>query len=207
MKVSIVAGVVSLGLLVTAAQAQEEYRNDATVSALGSFQQSTSGKGINQTSTDSAGVLATYRFFFTNHQGVEVNYGYSRFSQQFTSLTTSAPFQGTLGVPANTNEATASYVLRWGLGHRLTPFVSAGTGALLFTPTNSFAVGGIGSSTFATPDFVYSAGADFALSRRVSFRLGYRGHVYQAPDFGIAGIGTGSVTHMAEPFGGVSFHF
>jgi hypothetical protein len=85
--------------------------------------------------------------------------------------------------------------------------VSAGTGALLFTPVNSFSVGGVSSSTFATPDFVYSAGADVPLSRRISFRFGYRGHVFQAPDFGVTGISTGSVAHMAEPFGGFSFHF
>jgi opacity protein-like surface antigen len=207
MKYSLFAGVISLGLLVSSARAQETYKNDATVSAIGSFEQSTSGKGINQSSTDSGGVLFTYRYFFTPHHGVELDYGYSRFSQQYTALgSTTVPFSGTLGIPADTHEATASYVFRFSPRHRFTPFLSAGTGALVFHP-NSFTVGGVNGSTFATPDFVYSAGADIALSHRVSFRLGYRGHVFQAPDFGVPGIGTGSVTHMAEPFGGLSFHF
>ena len=206
MKCSFLAGVVSLAMLTAAAQAQENYRNDATVSALGSFQQSKSGNGINQSASDSGGVLFTYRFFFTDHQGVELNYGYSRFSQQFNSLNASAPFQGTLGVPADTHEATASYVYRFGIGHRLTPFLSAGTGALIFSPDN-FAVAGTNGSRFVTPDFVYSAGADIALSKHVSFRAGYRGHVFEAPDFGVPSIKTNSVTHMAEPFGGLSFHF
>jgi outer membrane immunogenic protein len=209
MKYTIIAGVVSLSLLVGAAYAQEGYRNDVAVSALGAFQQSTNGNGINQTSTNSGGVLATYRFFFTNHQGVELNYGYNRYSQLFTPslLNSSAPFSGTLGVPANTNEATASYIYRFGAVKRFQPFVSAGTGALLFTPVNSFSVGGVSSSTFATPDFVYGAGADIPLTKRVTFRFGYRGHVFQAPDFGIQGIKTDSIAHMAEPFGGFSFHF
>jgi opacity protein-like surface antigen len=85
-------------------------------------------------------------------------------------------------------------------------FVSAGTGALVFLP-NAFTFGGTNGTTFATPDFVYSAGADLAVSRRVSLRLGYRGHVFEAPDFGVPGIRTNSVTHMAEPFAGLSFHF
>ena len=133
-----------------------------------------------------------------------MDYGFSRFNQQYGSLNAVAPFS--LGVPANTNEATASYVYRRGIGHRLSPFVTAGTGALVFVP-DSFTAGGTTGSTFATPDFVYGAGADLAVSRRVSLRLGYRGHVFEAPDFGVPGIKTGSVTHMAEPFGGLSLHF
>ena len=207
MKFRILAGVMSLGLAVTAAYAQEGNRNDITVSAIGSFQQNTNGNGIQQSSTNSAGALFSYRYFFTNHQGLELNYAYSRYDQQFTSLIPSTTLTGTLGVPAHVNEATAAYVYRLGLGHRLSPFFSAGTGALLFTPTNSFAFNSVNGSTFATPDFVYSAGADIAVSRRISLRLGYRGHVFQAPDFGIANLNTGSVTHMAEPFGGLSFHF
>lgn len=204
MKYTIIAGLVSLGLFAGAAQAQEGDRNEITVSATGSFEQSTNGNGIHQTASDSAGVLFSYRYFFTNHQGVELDYGFSRFNQQFSSLNAAAPLS--LSVPANTNEATASYVYRLRLGHRLTPFVTAGTGALVFVP-DSFAFGGATGSKFATPDFVYGAGADVAVSRRISLRLGYRGHVFEAPDFAVPGIKTGSVTHMAEPFGGLSFHF
>jgi opacity protein-like surface antigen len=204
MKYMITAGLLSLGLMVTSAQAQEESRQDITVSAFGIFQQGTSGNGINQSGEETPGVLATYRYFFTDHQGVEIDYGFARFNQQFSAPGATTPFS--LGVPADMNEATASYVYRHPIGHRLTPFVTAGTGALLFVPS-AFAVGGANGSTFATPDFVYGAGADLAVSRRVSLRLGYRGHVFEAPDFGVAGVRTNSVTHIAEPFAGLSFHF
>ena len=204
MKHRILAGLLSLGLLGTAAYAQEGYRNEATVSALGSFQQATNGNGIRQSAEDSAGVLFSYRYFFTNHQGVELNYGFSRFDQQFT-FGSSTPTS--LAVPSNTNEATASYIYKFSVGHRLTPFVSAGTGAFVFVPTNSFAVNNTNSSSFATPDFVYSAGADLAINKRLSLRLGYRGHLLQAPDFNISGLNTGSVAHIAQPFGGLTIHF
>ena len=204
MKNRLFTGVLSLSLLAGASSAQEAYKNEATVSAIGSFQQTANGNGIQQSANDGAGVLVSYRYFFTNHQGVELNYGFTRFDQQFNSPGTSL---GAFSVPANTNEATASYIYKFGIGHRLTPFVSAGTGALIFVPQNSFAVNNVSGSRFATPDFVYSAGADFALTRRVSLRLGYRGHVFEAPDFGIGGLNTGSVAHLAQPFGGLSFHF
>lgn len=199
-----IAALMSLGLLVSGAQAQESNRSDITVSAFGAFEQGTSGNGVNQSATNSAGVLATYRYFFTDHQGVEVDYGFSRFDQQFSAPGLATPFS--FGVPADMNEATASYVYRHPLGHRLVGFVSAGTGALLFLP-DSFSAAGTSGTTFVTPDFVYSAGADIAISRRVSLRLGYRGHVFNAPDFGVQSIRTNSITHMAEPFGGLSFHF
>jgi opacity protein-like surface antigen len=200
----IAAGLLSLGLMATGAQAQEESHQDITVSAFGIFQQGTTGNGINQSGEQTPGVLATYRYFFTDHQGVEIDYGFGRFNQQFSAPAATTPFS--LGVPADMNEATASYVYRHAIGHRLTPFVSAGTGALLFVP-EAFTVGGASGATFATPDFVYGAGADLAVSRRVSLRLGYRGHVFEAPDFGVAGVRTNSVTHIAEPFAGLSFHF
>ena len=204
MKYRVVTGLLSLGLLVGLAQGQETDRNEATISATGSFQQSTNGNGIHQSATDQAGVLFSYRHFFTDHQGVEVNYGFSRFDQQYSFLNALSP--ASFSVPADTNEATASYIYRLRTYHRFTPFFSAGTGALVFVP-DSFGFAGTSGHTFATPDFVYSAGADVAVNRRVSLRLGYRGHVFQAPDFGVSGINTGSVTHMAQPFGGVSFHF
>jgi len=186
--------------------AQEGYRNDVTVSALGSFQRSTTGNGINQSADDSAGILFTYRYFFTDHQGLELNYGYTRADEQFTP-STSTSLASAQSVSTNTSEANLSYVLRFGLGHRLRPFASAGVGALVFSPVNGFTVNAVAGQRFGSPDFVYSAGADLALSKRVSFRLGYRGHVFQAPDYGVPALATGSVSHIAQPFGGLSFRF
>jgi opacity protein-like surface antigen len=213
MKYAIFAGVVSLGLLVGSAQAQEGYKNEATVSAFGVFQQNTNGNGINQSGEYRPGVLATYRFYFTDHQGLEFDYGFARFNQQFAGVG-STPLNlaglglsGTsLSVPADTHEGTLSYVYRFSTTHRLRPFVSAGTGVLVFNP-QAFAFGNATGNTDVAPDFVYSAGADFAVSQRVSLRLGYRGHVFEAPGFGIDAIKTGSVAHLAEPFAGLSFHF
>jgi hypothetical protein len=215
MKFAIFAGVVSLGLFVTGAQAQEASHNDVTVSATGIFQKSTTGNGITQTASQEPGLLATYRYFFTDHQGLEFDYGFTQFNQQYTGANPSSPFSlgglgltGTsLSVPADTHEATFSYVYRLAARHRLSPFVSAGTGIWVFSPQSSASFGTASGNTFVTPDFVYSGGADYAFSRKISFRMGYRGHVLQAPGFGIGAIKTGSVTYLSEPFGGLSIHF
>jgi opacity protein-like surface antigen len=144
-------------------------------------------------------VLFTYRYLFTNHQGLEVNYGFTRLDQSFSSITNS--------FTSNVHEANASYVLRLPATHRLSPFVTAGLGAFVFSPVTAFSVNGANSSTYTSPDFVYSAGADLALSHRVSLRIGYRGHVIEAPDYNVPALYTNAVTHIAEPFAGLSFHF
>lgn len=213
MKYAIFAGVVSLGLLVTGAQAQEEPHNDVSVSATGIFQKSTTGNGVTQTATQEPGLLATYRYFFTDHQGLEFDYGFTQFNQNYAGAGGPLSLSGLgltgngLSVPTDTHEATFSYVYRLAARHRLSPFVSAGGGVWVFSPQSSSAFGTATGNTFVTPDFVYSGGADFAFSRKVSLRLGYRGHVLQAPGFGIAAIKTGSVTYLSEPFAGLSFHF
>lgn len=213
MKLKLFAGLVSLGLAVTAAQAQEGTRNDVSLSVFGVFQQSTSGNGVSQSGQEQPGILATYRHFFTDHQGIEFDYGLSQFNQQFAGVGSTGLNLTGLGLSstsanilANTHEATMSYVYRLAARHRLSPFVNAGTGVLVFAPlTASFGSGTL--DTYISPDFVYGGGADFAATKRVDLRIGYRGHVFQAPGFGIAQLKTGSVTHMAEPFAGLSFHW
>jgi hypothetical protein len=213
MKYAILTGIVSLSLLATSVQAQEGYKNDVTVSAFGAFQQSTTGNGVTQSGQEQPGILGTYRYYITGHQGLEFDYGFSQFNQQFTgagsvplNLTTLGLSGTSLNVSTDTHEATASYVYRFNTIHRLTPFVTAGGGAIVFSPQMA-AFGSAFGDTFVTPDFSYSGGADLFISRRVGLRLGYRGDVFEAPGFGIAAIKTGSVTHMAEPFAGLSFHF
>src|SRR5262249_19103642 len=75
------AGVALLSLPVLAQEGGPENRSEASVQFFGTFVKSTVDKGVGQSASDSGGVLASYRYFFTSHQGVEVNYGYSRSTQ------------------------------------------------------------------------------------------------------------------------------
>src|SRR5947208_13307971 len=133
---------------------QEDGRSDATVQALGSFVKTTTENGVPQNATNSGGVLASYRFFFSNSHGVEVNYGYSLNTQSYGLAA------GTLGVKANQHEVTAAYVYRHPLRH-FTPFVEAGVGGLVFDPTDA-----PGATTQARAAFVYGGGADFNITKR-----------------------------------------
>ena len=109
---------------------------------------------------------------------------------------------GALGVKNYSHEATTSYVFRLPV-KRVTPFVSAGAGALVFDPKNFQ-----GSDSQARAAFVYGAGADLTISRHVFMRAEYRGLVYNSPTFNLTSLdGTDRLTHRAEPSIGFGYRF
>jgi len=175
---------------------QEVGRSEAAVQAFGSFVKTTTENGVQQGATNSGGVLASYRYFFSNNHGVEVNYGYSLNTQTYGFAT------GPLGVKSNQHEVTAAYVYRHPL-RNFTPFVEAGVGGLVFAPTDA-----PGISTQARAAFVYGGGADFNVTKRIFVRAEYRGLVYNSPTFDQSfASGTDRVTHRAEPSIGFGYRF
>jgi opacity protein-like surface antigen len=188
-------------ILSTLAVAQE-YHSDAAVSFTGVLNKNSDGNAVLQDPTNSGGFLASYRFGFTNHSAVELNYGFSRSSQNFTG-----GFPGGFAAqPANVHEATAAYVFSLNRVGRFNPFVLGGGGALIFSPTGS-SFNFLGGDTQAKGTFLYGAGVDYRLVRALGLRLQYRGLVYKAPDFGLAALSTDSWTHTAEPSVGLVFRF
>jgi opacity protein-like surface antigen len=191
----LLAGVASLALPAYS-QTEGPARQDVAVQAFGSFVATTTQNGIDNSATNSGGVLASYRFFFGAHHGVEANYGYALNTQSYAST------NGVVGVKAYAHEVSGAYVFR--LPHRkFTPFALAGVGALVFDPKDS---PGLSAQTRAA--FVYGGGADFNLSRRVFVRAEYRGFVYNSPTFDLPVVaGADRVTHRAEPSVGFGYRF
>jgi len=194
---SIAAILLGAALAAVPTFAQEGGHSEVSVQAFGSFVKSTTDNGVQQGATNSGGVLATYRYLFTENHGVEVNYGYSLNTQTYGFST------GPLGVKSNQHEVSAAYVYR----HHLlgfTPFVEAGVGALVFDPTG----GAAGASTQTRASFVYGGGADFKVTKQIFLRAEYRGFVYSSPTFDLASaVGTDRVTHRAEPSIGFGYRF
>jgi opacity protein-like surface antigen len=174
------------------AQGPEYSKQEVSVQALGSFVKSTWENGIEQKASNSGGVLASYRYFFTQKNGVEVNYAFSTSTQSYNSF----------GVDSHSNEVSAAYVFRMPLKH-FTPFVLAGAGGLVFSPKDF-----VSASTQARAAFVYGGGADFNISSRVFVRAEYRGLVYNSPTYDLSALnGADRVTHRAEPSIGLGYRF
>lgn len=151
-----IACLVGIGCLSAPAFSQSETsggNNEVSVQAFGSFVKSTSNNGIQNTATDSGGVLGTYRYFFSAHSGIEADYGYSLNTQSYSSV------NGSVGVKSYSHEISGAYVFRMPL-KKFTPFLLAGGGGLIFDPSN-FA----GASTQARGAFIYGAGADLTCRR------------------------------------------
>jgi outer membrane immunogenic protein len=196
-KINFAALVTGTVLLCLPAFSQDEgSRSDVSAQFFGTFVKNTNQNGVRQSSSDSGGVLASYRFFFSKHHGVEANYGYSRSTTSYDFLF------GSSGVTANQHEWSGAYVFRVPM-RRITPFIEAGVGGLTFSPRN-FA----GASSQTRAAFVYGGGADFNLSHRLFVRAQYRGLVYNTPTLNVAAnLGADRVTHLAEPSAGFGFRF
>ena len=175
--------------------AQEDYtrfKSDGAVQALGSFVADTTNNGVHQTATNSEGVLASCRYYFDRHNGIEVKYGYARNTQNYDQF----------GVNTNSHEVTAAYVLRFPQ-RRWSPFVQAGAGGLTFDP-RAFS----GASTQARAAFIYGAGTDVNLSEHLFLRPEYRGFVYNSPTYDVPALSIlDRVTHRAEPSIGFGWRF
>lgn len=173
-----------------------ENRSEASAQFFGTFLKKTDQNGVRERSSDSGGILASYRYFFTNHHGVEVNYGYSRSTMSYDFGS------GPLGTSANQHEISGAYTLRFPT-RRITPFVEAGIGALIFQPRNFVLANSQGRVAF-----LYGAGADFSLTKRIFVRAEYRGLVFNSPTFDIpASLGADRNTHQAEPSIGFGYRF
>lgn len=190
----------ALSLFCIPALAQLNGHSEVSVDFTGNFQKQTSGFGLTDSPSYSGGFLINYRYNFSNWSAIELNYAQNRYSQYFTP--------SDFATQSNNHEVTLAYVSYLGCPSdaRFRPFVEAGTGGIIF----SNIVQGTSYPYLPTQDrmvFLYGGGVDMRAIDHFSVRLGYRGLLYKAPDFGIPPAITNGMTNMAEPYVGVVFHF
>jgi opacity protein-like surface antigen len=191
--------VATVAILLAASAYAQEPRSEISVQGTGFFTKDTTGRGGTQRATETGGFLVGYRYHFNGWLAGEGAYGYARNSQQFLVPA------GLSRIQANVHQATGGFVfsLPTPARFRISPYLLAEGGALVFDPTgNAFeSVAGAQSQTVGV--FAYGGGADFPISRHISLRGEYRGLVYNAPDFGLKDLNTDTVTHAAQPSAGI----
>jgi opacity protein-like surface antigen len=196
-------GVVAVGLLVASMAVAQEGRADIAVSGMGVFTKDSSGNGLDQAVTNSGGVLASFRYRVRDHSTLELNYGYTRDSQIYSS-TSAFTFQEQ---QANVHELTAAYVYQLHGRKKLNPFVLGGGGLLMFHPLTASTHSLLDPDTDNQGTFLYGLGANYRLNDRLGLRFQFRGLIYKAPDFGVSTASTGSWTHTGEPSIGLTLRF
>ena len=193
----------SVALLASAAVAAQERGSEISLQGTGFFTKDSTGNGTLQRGTETGGFLVGYRYHFNRWFAAEAVYGYDGNTQQY--FTPAGPSR----IQANVHQATGGVVLNLPSPRRLriSPYVLAEGGALVFDPTNNSFATVAGAQRQTTGVFAYGGGADFPLISHVSLRAEYRGLVYSAPDFGLRALNTNTVTHTAQPSAGLVFRF
>jgi opacity protein-like surface antigen len=185
---------------VVAQESESDGTNEVSVQGAGFFTKDSQGNGLAQHSTDAGGFLFSNRYHINSWLAADGNYGYARNTQEnFTS-------DGSLDVQANVHQATGALVVTVPRRvFRLTPYLLAGSGALVFDPAGNLGGFVAGASRQAKAACVYSGGFDYGIVSHVSRRVEYRGFVYDRPDFGLPELHSGSTTHTAQPSAGIVF--
>lgn len=195
--------VVSVALLLGVSAWAQESRSEISLQGTGFFTKDTTGQGTTQRGTENGGFLVGYRYHFNRWLAAESVYGYGRNTQQFFGTA------GLARVQSNIHQATGGFVVNLPTSARfkLSPYLLAEGGALVFDPTgNSFGTVA-GPQRQAVGVFAYGGGVDYPVVKYVSLRAEYRGLVYNAPDFGLSSLNTDKVTHTTQPSAGVVFRF
>ena len=196
---SVLAAVAFIFLFIASGIAQD-YKSEVSVQGTANLPKNSDNLDIPHEATKSGGFLIGYRYNFNRWLAAEANYGYDRNTQFY--------FGGTSArVQSDIHQFTGEAVVKLPTFARLQPYALAGAGALVFDPTGNAGGSFAGATLEAKGAFVYGVGAKYAFTRHLSLQAEYRGLVYKAPSFNLAGLNTDSWTQIAQPSAGIVFRF
>jgi hypothetical protein len=186
------------GATASSAQAQNILRNsEVSLSGFAQFSPDTSGNGITDKPTTSAGGQAAFRHSYHWWLGYEASYGYTRFAERYSGQ----PFT----YQHNMHDFAGSYLVSGPSALGFRPFALAGVSALVFSPSLN---GGQNVPFQGRPAFNFGVGVNKALlTDHFGIRVQYRGLFYKTPDFGKAALNTGTSRLTSEPMVGAYVRF
>lgn len=174
----------------------QEIRHELTLQASGLFTKQTTEKGLTNSPTNSAGLMAGLRVNLKRWLSVEGDYDYFRNDQKFLASS------GTMVLPMNVHAGTGVAVVKLPRFRTLSPFVVGGGGAMFFDPR-----GGSITKAQTRGAFAYGGGVDMPMFKHVALRAQYRGFIYKIPDFENSTLKVDKYTHSAVPSAGLVFAF
>ncbi len=193
------AAIAALFVFTTTAMAQVELPSQVSFQGTALVTKDTTEGTTSHRATQSGGFLLGYSYQFNRWAGVEGNYGYTRNTQNYLGLASGS-------IQADFHEITGAFVAHFPLNvSKIRPYALAGTGALVFDPTDKFGIAGAERQTKAA--FLYGGGVNFDVARNFGVRAEYRGFVYKVPDFTLDSLNLDKVTHLAQPSVGFYFRF
>jgi hypothetical protein len=153
---------------------------------------SNTGTNLTVDASNTVGALLNIRYVAKPLVGFEFNYGYARFTENYSYPPPN------FGVQANANEYTAGYLAT--PAHPIfgfQPFVSGGLGATAFKPTRG---GGQGLINQTRMTYYYSVGVqNEVFGEHLGVRVSFRQLFYKAPDFGTNYLTINKQTITSQP--------
>jgi opacity protein-like surface antigen len=188
-----------LAALTLSATAQDEApRLEIGLQGNGFFTKSSENRDVRQSVSENGGFMLNVRYGLNRWLSTDVTYGWNRVTNRYSTDQFST-------IQSNVHQITAGFVVKVPVSKKVTPYLLAEGGALIFDPTGASTVPFAARQGQGT--FVYGGGVDYALFRWLALRGEYRGLVYNAPDFDIRGLSANAVTHTAQPSAGIVIRF
>jgi hypothetical protein len=164
---------------------------------------STSGDGTRQTTTNASGGMVEGRYIQNSLIGFELTYGYNPANQTFSPIAGNCGYvcaYPTTPLKAKASEVGLDWVFSKKFGN-IRPFAVAGLGFFITAADKStYEV-----NTVVRPAFIGGGGVDIGLLPRVGIRAQFRDNVYKAPNLSAFFTSTGVYTQTMEPM--VGFYF
>ena len=191
-------------------------RVDLAVSGIGQFTPSNSGttsilvpEAIQLVPSNTLGALAELRYTKSPLIGIQLNYSFARYTENFnvnpTTGTPPSQLPYVLGVQSKVNEYSVGYVAHGPTVFGLRLFGGGGAGGIEFKPT---AGGGLGLPPEVRFGAYYHVGVEQNfLSDHFGFRVQFRQVFYGAPDFNQNYLAIGARTNTVEPAAGFYLRF
>lgn len=184
----------------------QESRQDVSVSTFGVFAPDVnSGVAFPMSTTETLGLLGSYRYLLTPRSGLEANYSYAQNSMKYRACSISHCYDR---VSTRAQEATVAYVYSRNYKN-FNPFVEGGGGGMFFTPilNNGTTILGQVKQTVGLGG-LFGAGLAYEISPSFDIRAEYRGFVVKAPTFGVSYLSPVNAYYVISmPTIGVAYHF
>jgi len=177
---------------------------DVGLAGLYQVTNASNGNSIRDDTTESGGVLATFRQPYRPWLGWEADLSYTKFYEAYN--------KGVVKVESNVTDISFSYLFQSPVIYGVQPYLALGGGIIVFSPVSGTltSLNQIVPSSLPSqllPEFTYSFGLKFPLFNRFGVDGGLRGLKYKTPDFHQVSIDTHTLRTTLQPNLGVYYRF
>jgi hypothetical protein len=185
-----------------APEAKERF--DVGVAGLYQVTNASNGNSIREDTTESGGVLISFRQPYRPWLGYEADLSYTKFYEAYN--------KGIVKVESNVTDFSFSYLLQSPVIYGVQPYLTLGGGIIVFSPisgtlTNLNQTVPSSLPSQLLPEFTYSCGLKMPLFSHLGVNGGLRGLKYKTPDFHQVPIDTRTLRTTLQPNIGVYYRF